>query len=108
MLYKTKIDVQPNLTKWTVNSTPKRILHFNHLTNWGFKTNKPDKIPSPFANIELSKLVVKWLNCETNKERFFEHLEKLIVNPSEEIEGRITQISWTYERMKIKHSQYSV
>ena len=108
MLYKTKINVQPILDEWTVNSTPKSVLHFNDLINWGFKDNKPDELSSPFANSELSIILMNWLESETTKERFSEHIEKFIMNPPDEIEDRIlTQISWTYERMKIKTTPQS-
>jgi hypothetical protein len=103
MLNKTKIDTHTLLAEWTVNSSPESILHFNDLINWGFKANKPDELSSPFANSELSGLITKWLENETTKEKFSEHIEQFIMNPPAEIEDRIlNQISWTYERMKIK------
>ncbi|MEX0968168.1 MAG: hypothetical protein WD077_13085 [Bacteroidia bacterium] len=103
MLHKIKIDIHILLAEWTINSTPESVLHFNDLINWGFKDNKPDELSSPFASTELSRIITEWLENETTKERFSEHIEQFIINPPAEIEDRIlTQVSWTYERMKIK------
>lgn len=105
MLHKTMIDIQPLLNEWTADSKPESVLHFNDLINCGFKDNKPTELVSPFADAKLSRMVTKWLNDETTKDRFSEHIERFIMNPPNKIEDRIlTQVSWTYEMMKIKNA----
>jgi hypothetical protein len=105
MLWKTKIDIQQILSDWTIIKTKESLLHFNDLIQRCFKDNKPNELMSPFADKELSKIIVQWLDKDTTKESFADKIEEIIMQPPTDLEERIlNELSWTYDKMKIKNA----
>lgn len=105
MLWKTKIDIQQILTDWTSFETKESVLHFNDLNQRGFDDYNPNELMSGFADKELSKIIIQWLDKDSTKDKFAEEIEKIIMNPTKDLEERtLDELSWTYEKMKIKNA----
>lgn len=102
MLWETKIDIEALLNNWTTIQTKESVLHFNDLITRGFKDNRQDELCSSFAGKDLSRILVQWLNKEATKQWFANEIEKVIIEPPENIEERtLNELSWTYEKMRM-------
>ena len=98
MLSKTKVDMQPILACWMENTSPESVFHFKDLVIGGFKTTKPDQLISSFAGQELTGAIIEWLDKQATKSAFADKIEKIIMEPAENIDERtLNELSWTYE-----------
>ena len=105
MLMKAKMNIEPMLADWSELQNKEAVLHFNHLINYGFKDNKPNELSSAFADKESGNKIIKWLDSERTKDNFSKVIETLIMEPPSDIEeGILTQLSWTYEKLKITNT----
>ncbi len=101
-LWKTKIDIESILTDWTTITTKESLFHFNELISRSFENNEPNKLSSPFAERELSRLIVEWVEQDITKDRFAAMIEKTIMESPPNLEERIlNELSQTYEKLKM-------
>lgn len=101
MLGETKIDIEWLLNEWTNVKTKESVLHFNDLCMRGFKGYAQDQLTSSFGDKELSRKIVEWLSRETTKRCFADEIEKVIMNPPNDMEQiTLDELSWTYEKLR--------